>query len=74
MSKKNSPIARNIKRLRKEKGFSQDRLSKEADVTYHTIAKLESGENENPTIQTLQKIADAFGVGVNDLITLPPYE
>lgn len=68
MSKKISSIARNIKRLRKEKGFSQDRLSKEADVTYHTIAKLESGDNENPTIQTLQKIATALNVTINDLI------
>lgn len=68
MSKKTSPIARNIKRLRKEKGFSQDRLSKEADVTYHTIAKLESGDNDNPTIQTLQKIARSLGVSIDDLI------
>ncbi len=70
MSKKISPIARNIKRLRKEKGFSQDRLSKEADVTYHTIAKLESGDNDNPTIQTLQKIAEALDVSINDLISI----
>ena len=68
MSKKISPIARNIKRLRKEKGFSQDRLSKEADVTYHTIAKLESGENENPTVKTLQKIALALNVNIDDLL------
>lgn len=68
MSKKISPIAHNIKRIRKEKGFSQDRLSKEADVTYHTIAKLESGDNENPTIQTLQKIATSLSVNVDDLL------
>lgn len=68
MSKKISPIARNIKRLRKEKGFSQDRLSKEANVTYHTIAKLESGENDNPTVKTIQKIADALDVRLDDLL------
>lgn len=68
MSKKNSQIARNIKRLRKEKGLSQDRLSKEADITYHTIAKLESGENDNPTVKTLQKIACALDVTFNDLL------
>lgn len=68
MSKKISPIARNIKRLRKEKGFSQDRLSKEADVTYHTIAKLESGDNDNPTVKTLYKIASALEVSLDDLM------
>lgn len=69
MSKKISPIARNIKRLRKEREFSQDKLSKKADITYHTITKLESGDNDNPTIKTLQKIAAALGVSVDDLIT-----
>ena len=68
MSKKISPIARNIKRLRKEKGFSQDRLSKEANITYHTIAKLESGDNDNPTVKTLLKIASALGVSLDALM------
>ena len=48
--------------------FSQDRLSKLADVTYNTIIKIEAGTNTNPTIETLVKIANALGVGVDDLI------
>ncbi len=61
-------IAKNIKRLRTEQQLSQDRLSKLADLSLNTIVTVESGANENPTIDTLVKIASAFGVGVDDLM------
>ncbi|MBI4029891.1 helix-turn-helix transcriptional regulator, partial [Candidatus Berkelbacteria bacterium] len=32
-----------MKRLRKQNGLSQDRLSKLADISYNTVIKLESG-------------------------------
>ena len=65
---KNSKIADNIKKYRNKLGISQDRLSKMADVTYNTIIKIESGGSQNPTIDTLSKIAKALNVGVDDLI------
>jgi len=43
MSKDISIIAKNIKKYREKKGISQDKLSKLADVTLHTITKFESG-------------------------------
>ena len=61
-------LAENIKRIRKKNGLSQDRLSKLADITLTTLAKMESGANDNPTIKTLQKIANALQVTVNDLL------
>ncbi len=67
-SKKTSSIAQNIKEKRKQKGLSQDKLSKLASVAYNTVVKIESGENPNPTIDTLRKIANALKVGVDDLI------
>ena len=67
-SNNNSKIADNIKKYRNKLGISQDKLSKLADVTYNTIIKIESGANKNPTIETLQKIAKALNVGVDDLI------
>jgi len=67
-SNNNSRIADNIKKYRTKLGISQDKLSKLADVTYNTIIKIESGANTNPTIETLQKIAKALNVGVDDLI------
>jgi len=61
-------IADNIKKYRQNLGISQDRLSKMADVTYNTIIKIESGGSQNPTINTLSKIANALDVGVDDLL------
>ena len=61
-------IGKNIKKLRQAKELSQDRLSKLADVSYNSIIKLETGGITNPTIETLQKIAKALGVSIDDLI------
>jgi len=66
--KKLSAVAINTKKFRKAKGFSQDKLSKLADVSFHTITKIESGDTPNPTIDTVQKIAQALDVGVDDLL------
>jgi transcriptional regulator with XRE-family HTH domain len=61
-------IGKNIKKLRQTKDLSQDRLSKLADVSYNSIIKLETGGITNPTIETLQKIAKALEVSVDELI------
>ena len=66
MAKTISTIAKNIKKHRKEKGLSQDKLSRLADVSHATIIKIESGGIQSPTIDTVQKIAKALGV--DDLI------
>ncbi len=63
-----STISKNIRKLREQKGISQDRLSKLADISLNTIAKLELDETQNPTIETLQKIAKALDAKVEDLI------
>lgn len=61
-------IASNLKKYRKKKCVSQDKLSKLANVTYNTIIKLESGATQNPRVKTLQLIAIALGVSVDDLL------
>lgn len=66
--KKENKISKNIKRLRKAQELSQDRLSKLAGVSYNSIIKIENSAITNPTIETLQKIAKAFKVQIDDLI------
>ena len=61
-------LSKNIKKLRKKKKLSQDKLAKMADVTLTTLVKIESGVNDNTTIKTLKKIADALEVTVDDLL------
>jgi len=68
MSKTIQPIAKNIKRLRKAKDLSQDKLSRLADISHATIIKIESGGIQSPTIDTVQKIAKALGVSLDDLM------
>ena len=61
-------IGENIRKLRQQKKMSQDRLSKKADLALNTIVKIEAGENPNPTLKTLQKIAKALGIEVEKLL------
>lgn len=64
-----SSIGKNIKRLRKEKSISQDKLSKLADISLNTIVKLELDQNPNPTLETLQKVAKAFDITIDELVS-----
>ena len=67
MAKAISTIAKNIRKHRKERGLSQDKLSRLANISHATIIKIESGGIQSPTIDTVQKIAKALGVGLEDL-------
>ena len=58
----------NIRRYRAKLGLSQDQLARKAGITYSTLTKLESGVNQNPKVKTLQQIAKALGVTLNDLM------
>ena len=64
----NQNLSNNIKKLREAKGLSQEKLARLADVANNTLIKMESGENENPTLDTLKKVAKALDVSVDDLI------
>jgi len=68
MSKDLSTIAKNIKKYRDKLGVSQDKLSKLASVTLHTLTKIETGVTTDPRIETLKKIAKGLNVSVDDLI------
>lgn len=64
----NQNLAKNIERLRKAKGLSQEKLARLADVANNTLIKMESGENQNPTLDTLKKVAKALEISVDKLI------
>ena len=68
MISEKSTISRNIKKLRKQRGLSQDKLSKLADISHNTIIKIESGAIQSPTMDTASKIAKALGVSLDDLM------
>lgn len=57
-----------ILRFRNEKRWSQYRLSREAGVSSQTIWEIESGKTVSPRLATLERIAEALGVSVTELI------
>jgi transcriptional regulator with XRE-family HTH domain len=63
-----SNIASNLKKIRTKQGYTLEKLARLADLSLNTVVKVESGANQNPTIETLTKIAKALEVGVDDLI------
>lgn len=61
-------LSKKIKELRNKAGWSQQKLAEKAGVSYNTITKIEQGAATMPTIQTMIKIADAFGISLDTLV------
>lgn len=62
-----------LRRLRNERGLSQERLAEAANLTADYIGFIERGENV-PTLTVLLKLAKALSVDAGDLLaefTLP---
>ena len=55
-----------VKRLRKEKGLSQEQLAALIHRDSRTVIAIESG-SRNPTLNTIHKIALAFKISLTDL-------
>jgi transcriptional regulator with XRE-family HTH domain len=61
-------IARNIRRMRQDKSWSQHDLANEAGVRQALISSLEIA-TANPTLESLDKVAGALDVRLADLLT-----
>ena len=59
-------LGKHIAKIRKEKGFSQDRLYIESELARRTIDRLETGQVD-PRATTLRKIARTLKVPLADL-------
>jgi transcriptional regulator with XRE-family HTH domain len=57
----------NLRRIREERGLSQRALADRAGVVKSTIYEAEAARHI-PRIQTLEKLADALGVSIVDLL------
>jgi transcriptional regulator with XRE-family HTH domain len=61
-------LAKNLKKLRKQKKLSQEKLARLVNISYNTISKIEAGKAKNPTFETLLKLADIFEVSIDELV------
>lgn len=66
--KENTNISAKIKKWRKQKDLTQDALAKKANIPYTTLAKIESNVIQNPSLQTVKKIANGLEIGLDDLV------
>lgn len=65
---KSKTIGEKIKAWRKKRDLTQDALAKKADIPYTTLAKIESDVIQNPSLQTITKIAEGLGVSLDELV------
>ncbi len=61
-------ISKNIKKLRKQSGLSQDQTARKANMPLSTYLKVENGVTPNPSIQTLLNVAEALEISLDELV------
>ena len=60
-------VGRNVKRIRQEKGLTQEQFADASGFSQQYISGLEQGRR-NPTLVTLYELATALGVDYLDLL------
>lgn len=60
-------LGSNLKKIRIKIGVSQGDISRKLNMDRGYISSIENGKR-NPTLTTLEKIARALGVGVDNLV------
>lgn len=65
-------LGERIKELRKARGWNQTDLAARAGLRQGTIANLETGARDNPTQETLDKLARAFDIPIAELLGVDP--
>ena len=61
-------LSENIKKYRKKIGMTQKMLSVQSGLSYSMVSKLESGEQSNPSYDTLKKISKVLNVSPAELL------
>ncbi len=61
-------LAKRLRELRKEYGYSQQKLAELADIDYKHIQKLESKDPSNAKLKTLEKLANAFQISLSEFV------
>ncbi len=60
-------VSKNIKKLRTEKGITQEALAEKINVTRQTVSSWETGRTQ-PDIEMLELLAKTFGTGIEEVI------
>lgn len=63
-------LGENIKKYRNALGFSINELSEKAKVGASTISQIETGKRKSLRTESVEKIANALNLNVNDLLSV----
>jgi FMN phosphatase YigB (HAD superfamily)/DNA-binding XRE family transcriptional regulator len=64
-------LGRRLQAMRVQAGLTQQMLCQEAGLSYSTLTKIERGAIKSPSIFTIQSIASALHVGLDELLGIP---
>lgn len=67
MAEISSKLGQNLKRIRTRKKMSQGDIARALDVHRAYVSGIENGKR-NPTLATIQKLADALDVSADELL------
>lgn len=67
MVKISTKLGQNFKRIRATKKLSQGAIARKLEVHRAYISGIENGKR-NPTLATIQKLAEALGISADELI------
>ncbi len=61
-------LGKQLQKARQAAGLTQQQLCHKADLSFSTLTKIERGAIKAPSIFTIQSIADALGLGLDELV------
>jgi HAD superfamily hydrolase (TIGR01509 family) len=64
-------LGKQLQEARQKAGLTQQQLCHQANLSFSTLTKIERGAIKAPSIFTIQAIAGALGVGLDELIGVP---
>ena len=67
MNPASEKLGQNMKRIRVKKKMSQGDITRSLEVARGYISNIENGK-KNPTLATIQRLADALGVSADELL------
>ena len=73
MSDINKKVGLNIRKIREERGLSQEKLAALADLHRAYVGQIERGE-KNIGLKNLEKIAKALDVDIRVLVDIEPID
>jgi FMN phosphatase YigB (HAD superfamily)/DNA-binding XRE family transcriptional regulator len=61
-------LGKQLQLARQKAGLTQQQLCHQANLSFSTLTKIERGAKKSPSIFTIQSIATALGVGLDELV------